>query len=74
MVLTVKPVQLNPKTLEAFDAYIHNAETEMEQSLQGSRSFPLVSAGARASSAHRSGASGGTNFCLAKGRSKCRMV
>lgn len=36
MVLTVKPVQLNPKTLESFDAYIHNAETEMEQSLSGS--------------------------------------
>lgn len=39
MVLTVKPVQLNPKTLEAFDAYIHSAETEMEQSLHGSDSF-----------------------------------
>ena len=39
MVLTVKPVQLNPKTLEAFDAYIRNAETEMEQSLHGSGSF-----------------------------------
>jgi len=39
MVLTVKPVQLNSKTLEAFDAYIHNAETEMEQSLHGSGSF-----------------------------------
>jgi len=39
MALTVKPVQLNPKTLEAFDAYIHNAETEMEQSLHGSGSF-----------------------------------
>ena len=36
MALTVKPVQLNPKTLEAFDAYIRNAETEMEQSLHGS--------------------------------------
>ena len=39
MALSVKPVQLNPKTLEAFDAYIHNAETEMEQSLHGSGSF-----------------------------------
>lgn len=39
MVLTVKPVQLNPKTLEAFDAYIHNAETEMEHTLHGSGSF-----------------------------------
>jgi len=39
MALTVKPVQLNPKTLEAFDAYIHNAETEMEQSLHRSESF-----------------------------------
>ena len=39
MALTVKPVQLNPKTLEAFDAYIRNTETEMEESLHGSRSF-----------------------------------
>jgi len=39
MVLTVKPVQLNPKTLEAFDVYIRNTETEMEQSLHGSGSF-----------------------------------
>ena len=39
MVLTVKPVELNPKTLEAFDAYIHNAETEMEKSVDGSVSF-----------------------------------
>jgi hypothetical protein len=39
MALTVKPVQLNPKTLEAFDVYIRNAETEMEQSLHGSGPF-----------------------------------
>lgn len=39
MVSTVKPVQLSPKTLEAFDAYIRNAETEMEQSLHGSGPF-----------------------------------
>jgi hypothetical protein len=39
MALTVEPVQLNPKALEAFAAYIHNAETEMEQSLHGSGSF-----------------------------------
>lgn len=39
MALPVKPVQLNPKTLEAFDAYIHNTETEMEQSLHISGSF-----------------------------------
>ena len=39
MALTVKPVQLNPCTLEAFDAYIHKAETEMEQSLHLSGSF-----------------------------------
>ena len=39
MALTVKLVQLNPKTLEAFGAYIHKAETEMEQSLHGSGSF-----------------------------------
>ena len=39
MVQTVKPVQLNPRTLEAFDAYIHHAETEMEQTLHGSGPF-----------------------------------
>ena len=39
MVLTVKPVQLNPSTLNAFDAYIHNTETEMEKSLDASGSF-----------------------------------
>lgn len=39
MALTVQPVQLNPKTLEAFDAYIHKAEREMEQSLHLSGSF-----------------------------------
>jgi hypothetical protein len=39
MVLSVKPVQLNPKTLEAFDVYIRNTERKMEQSLHGSGSF-----------------------------------
>lgn len=39
MVLNVKPVQLKPKTVEAFDAYVHNAETEIEQSLHGRGSF-----------------------------------
>ena len=39
MALTVKPVQLNPKTLEAFRDYIHKAETEIEQSLHLSGSF-----------------------------------
>ncbi len=39
MALTVKPVQLHPKTLEALDAYIHNAEAEMRKRLQGSGSF-----------------------------------
>ena len=39
MVLTVKRVELDRKTLEAFVAYIHNAETEMEKSLHGSGSF-----------------------------------
>ena len=38
MALTVKPVRLSPKTLEAFDAYIHNAEVDMEQSLRFDRS------------------------------------
>jgi hypothetical protein len=39
MAQTAKPVQLNPRTLEAFDAYIHQAETEMEQTLRGSGPF-----------------------------------
>lgn len=39
MVSTVKPVQLDAKTLEAFDVYIRNAEADMEQSLHGSGSF-----------------------------------
>ena len=36
---TVKPVQLNPSTVEAFEAYIHGAEAEMEQTLQGNGPF-----------------------------------
>jgi hypothetical protein len=39
MVHTVQPVPLNPSTLEAFDAYIRHAETEMEQTLHGGRPF-----------------------------------
>jgi len=39
MVQTVKPVQLNPQTLEAFGAYICQAENGMEQTLHGSRAF-----------------------------------
>ncbi|HET9307143.1 MAG TPA: hypothetical protein VFO46_14055 [Candidatus Sulfotelmatobacter sp.] len=39
MAQTVKPVQLNPQTLGAFDAYIRNAETEMEQTLHGGAPF-----------------------------------
>jgi hypothetical protein len=35
MAETAKPEQLKPRTLEAFDAYIHEAETEIEQTLQG---------------------------------------
>jgi hypothetical protein len=34
-----KPVQLKPQTVEAFDAYIHEAETAMEQALGGSLPF-----------------------------------
>ncbi len=36
MAQTAKPVQLKPQTVEAFDAYIREAETGMEQALQGS--------------------------------------
>ncbi len=39
MVPTAKPVQLNPKTLEAFDVYIRSTEKAMEQSLHASGSF-----------------------------------
>ncbi len=39
MVSTVKPVQLDPKTLESFEVYVGHAETEMEQSLHGGESF-----------------------------------
>ncbi len=39
MAQTAKPVQLNPRTLEAFDAYIHQAETEMETTLRGPGQF-----------------------------------
>jgi hypothetical protein len=39
MAQTVTPVQLNPQTLEAFGAYIHQAETEMEQTLHGRGAF-----------------------------------
>jgi len=39
MAQTVKPVQLEPRTLQAFDAYIRQAETEMEQTLHGTGAF-----------------------------------
>ncbi len=39
MAETAKPEQLNPRTLEAFDSYIHEAETEMEQTLLGCGPF-----------------------------------
>ncbi|HEV2400886.1 MAG TPA: hypothetical protein VGS27_28390 [Candidatus Sulfotelmatobacter sp.] len=39
MVLTVKPVQLSSNTLEAFNAYIHNAELHMQQSLHRGEGF-----------------------------------
>ncbi len=39
MAQTVKPVQLNPRTLDAFDAYIRQAETEMKQTLHGTAPF-----------------------------------
>lgn len=35
MAQTAKPVQLNAPTLQAFEAYIHQAETEMEKTLPG---------------------------------------
>jgi len=39
MAQAVKAVQLDPRTLEAFEAYIHHAETEMEQTLRGKGPF-----------------------------------
>src|SRR5579864_7800919 len=39
MAQSAKPIQLNPRTLEAFDAYIHGAEIEMEQTLHGNGPF-----------------------------------
>jgi hypothetical protein len=39
MAQTAKPVQLKPQTLEAFDAYIREAETAAEQSLRAGGSF-----------------------------------
>jgi hypothetical protein len=39
MAQTAKPVQLNPRTLQAFDAYIQHAEKEMEQTVHGSGPF-----------------------------------
>lgn len=39
MTQTIKPVQLNPRTLAAFHAYIRQAETEMEQTSHGTVPF-----------------------------------
>ena len=36
---TAKPVQLDPQTLAAFDAYIRNVETAMEKTLHGNGPF-----------------------------------
>ncbi len=36
---TAKPVQLKPQTVQAFDAYIREAEAGMEQALQGNGPF-----------------------------------
>jgi hypothetical protein len=38
-VQTVKPVRLDPRTLEPFNAYTHQAQTEMEQTLHRNRPF-----------------------------------
>lgn len=39
MARSAKPVQLNPRTLEAFDGYIHGAEMEMEETLHENGPF-----------------------------------
>lgn len=39
MAQTAKPVSLEPQTLNAFEAYIRQAETEMEQTLRGNAAF-----------------------------------
>jgi hypothetical protein len=39
MAQSAKPVQLKPQTVEAFDAYVHEAEAAMEQNLQAGGPF-----------------------------------
>jgi hypothetical protein len=39
MAQTAKPIQLDPRTVESFDAYIHLAENEMERSLHANAPF-----------------------------------
>ena len=39
MVQTAKSLQLNPRTLEPFNAYTHQAQKEMEQTLQRNGPF-----------------------------------
>lgn len=39
MAKTAKPVQLKPRTLEAFDAYVREAEMAIKETLQGSGPF-----------------------------------
>lgn len=39
MAQTAKPVQLNPRTLEAFETYIREAEDDMERTLRGTAPF-----------------------------------
>jgi hypothetical protein len=36
---SAKPVELSPQILAAFDAYIHDAKAEMQQTSQKSESF-----------------------------------
>lgn len=39
MAQTTKPERLKARTIEAFEAYVHEAETDMERSLQGAGPF-----------------------------------
>jgi hypothetical protein len=73
MAQTAKPVQLKPRTLEAFDVCIHQAEMEMEQNLQSSGPFLWSDVNAKHAQQVREGKVW-RNSGLPAGRSQYRMV
>ena len=70
---SAKPVQLNPRTLEAFDAYIQGAEMEMERLCTETGRFSGLS---RHRSERRRSVEGKwwRSSGLAEAPSKCRAV